>query len=140
MAPANVAAIADLLSGPISRGSRFFPSNWRASNAPAVQVDANKRNETCHGKRTETSEWQTCADVKKSSATPVHDNATNLSRHASQNAPAAYNAEITETLCGSPSMRTPKMKRKARLAPATAHAASKYENASRGFCARRNHS
>src|SRR5207253_2366282 len=72
--------IADFCSGETNRRSTSGLLNRRAIKAAVVQAAAKNKHDACHGKHAERSEWETCADVRNSSAAPTQANATNFSR------------------------------------------------------------
>src|SRR2546425_11093462 len=100
-------------------------------SAPTVAIAAKSNKLACQGKRRESRDTLVCAPAKNNNVAAIQVNATDFSRHANQNAPAAYSTRMKETRCGSPANPTPWTVTRSRPTMATPQAATKYENASR---------
>src|SRR5436190_21466556 len=100
-------------------------------SAPTVAAAAKSKQLACQGKRRESSDTLVCAAAKSNNIAAIQVKATNFSRHANQNAPAAYSTRMKVTRCGSPATPTPCKVTSSKLTMATPQAAKRYENASR---------
>src|SRR5260370_18950948 len=131
----NVARIeattAHLWSGDRNKYSTSNLPSRLAMSAPTFAAAAKSNKLACQGKRTESNDTLVCAPAKNNNVAAIQVKATNFSRHANQNAPAAYSTRRKETRCGSPANPTPWTVTSSKLTIATPQAENKYENASR---------